>query len=139
MPQNGLTSWRAQEIMPISESFLRSGTNRAVRMPAFGTLLTYDGERFAPAAACGVPPAFTAYRSARGAFPPPHGSALDRVLRSEHPVHILDVTKDEAYRTLPVRELGGCRTMICVALRKDDSVIGAITAYRQEVRSIAAR
>jgi class 3 adenylate cyclase len=121
------------DLRPVFDAMLE----KAMRLceAAFGTLLTYDGERFAPAAACGVPPAFTAYRSARGAFPPPPGSALDRVLRSERPVHILDVTTDEAYRTLPVRELGGCRTMICVALRKDDySVIGAITAYRQEVR-----
>src|SRR5205814_3756133 len=54
-------------------------------------------------------------------------------------VHIADLRDDEAYRTRdPIRvasvELGGARTYVVVPLLKDDVMVGAIAAYRQEVR-----
>src|SRR5262249_41683722 len=50
-----------------------------------------------------------------------------------------DITDDEAYRLGdPVRraaaEIGGSRTAVSVALRKEDTLFGAVTVYRQEVR-----
>jgi hypothetical protein len=65
---------------------------------SFGTLVTYDGELFAPAAAHGVPPAFAASRSKRGAFAAPSGSSLERVRNGESLVHIADVTTDPGSR-----------------------------------------
>ena len=44
----------------------------------------------------------------------------------------------DVYRTSPLRQalvnLGGARTGIVIALRKDDAVLGVFTIYRQEVR-----
>ncbi len=31
-------------------------------------------------------------------------------------------------------QLGGCHALLCVALRKDNNLVGAITAYREEAR-----
>ena len=101
---------------------------------AYGTLVTYDGERFTPVAAHGVPPAFEVFRSERGSFPPPPGSSLARVAKGENLVHIADVMADPSQAATPLVELGGCRALVCVALRKDETLVGAITAYRQEVR-----
>jgi hypothetical protein len=65
---------------------------------------------------------------------------MDRIVRGERVVQIVDVTDDAAYRDggSPARralvEIGGCRTMLSIALRKDEWLLGAITVYRQEVR-----
>ena len=91
---------------------------------AFGVLLTCDGERFTPAGAYGVPPAFAAFRDQRGAFPPPPGSSLNRLVDGESVVHIADVTTDAGQAATALVELGGCRTLVCVALRKDNRLIG---------------
>ncbi len=54
-------------------------------------------------------------------------------------MQIEDVTEDDAYRTgNPIRralaDLGGARSALWVALRKDDALVGAFVIYRQEVR-----
>jgi len=120
------------DLSPVFDAMLQKATQLCEA--AFGTLVTFDGERFTPAAACGVPPAFAAFRSERGAFAPPPGSSLQRVANGESLVHIVDVATDPGQATTPVVQLGGCRTLACVALRKDNKLVGAITAYRQELR-----
>ena len=81
---------------------------------AFGSLYTYDGERFHSAAQRGVPPAFAAYRAANPFLTPP-GSGTATVLATRRSLHFLDLKEHENYRDgLPgVRamvELGGVRT-----------------------------
>jgi GAF domain-containing protein len=120
------------DLGPVFDAMLAKATGLC--QAAFGTLQTYDGERFTPAAAHGVPPAFAAFRSELGAFAPQPGSSLERVVNGENLVHIVDAAADPHQVATPLFELGGCRTLVCVALRKDHRLIGAITAYRQEVR-----
>jgi GAF domain-containing protein len=120
------------DLAPVFDAMLERATGLCEA--AFGTLQTYDGEHFTPAAAHGVPPAFAAFRSELGAFAPQPGSSLERVVNGESLVHIVDAAADPHQTATPLFELGGCRTLVCVALRKDHRLIGAITAYRQEVR-----
>src|SRR6516162_9930531 len=119
-------------LAPVFDAILQKATQLCEA--AVGTLVTYDGERFTPAAAYGVPPAFAAFRSERGAFAPPPGNSLERVANGESLVHIADVATDPGQAAAPLVQLGGCRSLVCVALRKDNRLVGAITAYRQELR-----
>jgi GAF domain-containing protein/nitrogen-specific signal transduction histidine kinase len=128
----GVINGSPGDLAPVFDAILE----RAMRLceAAFGTLVTYDGQRFTPAAAREVPPAFADFRRERGSFPPPPGSSLERVARGEDLVHITDVANDSGQAATPLVKLGECRALLCVALRKDGAVVGAITAYRKEAR-----
>jgi len=63
---------------------------------------------------------------------------LERALRGENLVINNDMSAEEAYQSDdPMRraivDLGGARSHVLVALRKDEALLGAITIYRQEV------
>jgi len=60
-------------------------------------------------------------------------------LEGERFVHAADLSEEEPYRTgdphrVALVDLGGARTGLIVPLRKDETVIGFIMIYRQEVR-----
>src|SRR6516164_5852190 len=103
---------------------------------AFGYLLTYDGECFQEVAHRGLPQKFAEYLP-RMHQPGPSG-AYARIKAGAPLVHIADLKEGEVYRTSPLRQalvdLGGARTGIIVALRKDETLLGVLTMYRQEVR-----
>jgi two-component system, NtrC family, sensor kinase len=105
---------------------------------AFGQLNTYDGEHFRTVATLGVPKSFAEYREKN---PPAYGpgTASERILAGERLVHIADLKAEDAYRVgEPNRralvDLSGARTMLIVALLKDEVVLGTVMVYRQEVR-----
>ncbi len=123
------------DLAPVCDAILEKATR--VCDAVFGTLLAYDGEHFRNIAVRNVPPAFEELR--RGeviAFGP--GTAPNRLLGGEEFVHIIDGQAEEAYRQADsaraLIDLGGARTWVSVALRKDDALLGAITIFRQEVR-----
>jgi class 3 adenylate cyclase len=105
----------------------------------FGQLVTSaDGEVFTVAAAHGSPAIVEFLRNRPPTRPGP-GTSIERLVRGERCVHIYDAMAEEAYRRGdPTRralvDLGGCRTAVSVGLRKDDTLLGMISAYRQEVR-----
>ena len=105
---------------------------------AFGFLTSYDGQRFTAVAMRGVPPSLAKYFT-KGMDQPSPGEMHFRILQGEDVIHNLDQKDEEAYRSgLPLRravvDLGGGRTALIVALRKDGAVLGALTIYRKEVR-----
>jgi GAF domain-containing protein len=104
---------------------------------AFGFVTTYDGERFERAAQRGVPDALAAYFQT-GMDQPRPGDAHWRLVEGEELIHSNQMDED-AYRLgNPLRravvDLGGARTALVVALRKDKVLLGALTVYRKEVR-----
>jgi GAF domain-containing protein len=63
---------------------------------------------------------------------------LQRVLVGETVVHEPDFMASEAYQGNPqaraLGDLGGARSVLLVALRNDDALLGTIMIFRQEVR-----
>jgi len=102
-----------------------------------GSLFTYDGERFCAAAARGEP-RYTDEVRRRRPFSPDPGVPLDRVRQGEDVVEVVDLLEDEAIRRSPSFrervEIGGYRSLLNIALRKDNAFLGAISIFRKEVR-----
>ncbi len=105
---------------------------------AFGTLWTFDGDCFHAVALRRVPTGFAKILT-RAPYHPEPGSGHDRLLRGAPYVQIDDAAAE--VNIGPVRralvELGGARTVIAVPLLKDGAVLGAISAFRQELRPFA--
>ena len=71
--------------------------------------------------------------------PRPDGNApLERLTRGERFVHLADLRADNAHREFPgkgaLADRLGVRTTLTVPLRKDGTLLGAVCAFRQEVR-----
>ena len=110
---------------------------------AFEFVTTYDGKLFERAAQRGVPDALAAYFGV-GMDQPRPGDAHWRLLAGEELIHNLDQMNEEAYRQgNPLRravvDLGGARSALVVALRKEGGLLGALTVYRKEVRPFSEK
>jgi PAS domain S-box-containing protein len=102
-----------------------------------GILWTYDGERFHPAAMFGVSAEFVAEMERAGR--PGPLTPMGRIANGERLVQIIDLAADESYLAgEPVPrvavEIGGFRSLVGVALVKDETLIGAFALSRREVR-----
>ena len=105
---------------------------------AFGGLWMFEGDRYVAVALRNVPEAYASFLSRETRIPGP-GTAPYRLLHGEQLVHNLDLASEEPYRSgdtgrRALVDLGGARTALQVPLRKEDSLLGVITIYRQEVR-----
>jgi PAS domain S-box-containing protein len=113
---------------------------RAMRLceAAFGSLYTYDGERFHTGAQRGVPVEYAEFRTKHPPILQP-GSSLARAIETRRFLQVVDMIDDDDYRAgypgpRAMVELGGVRTILVVPLCKEEAVLGVITVYRQEVR-----
>src|SRR5262249_32182010 len=128
------------DLAPVFDAILE----RAMRLgeAAFGSLFTYDDERFQVAVQRNVPAAYAQYRERTPLVPPP-GGTLARALETRRSLQDVDLMASELYPTNPraraLVELGGVRTILMVPLCKDDALLGLITVYRQEVRAFSER
>ena len=84
-------------LTPVFDAMLE----KAMRLcgAAFGSLYTYDGERFHSAAQRGVPPAYAAFRAENPPLPTPGGGPAT-LLETRRPVHVLDLMAERS-RTGP--------------------------------------
>jgi len=122
------------DLEPVFQAILEKA--HALCKASFGALMTYDGERFNPVAHQGTPALFREF-IARGIHPRP-GDPFGRMVEGARLSHIHDLSEvANQYPTEPLPraavDLGGIRTLLVVPLRKDAQLLGAITAYRQEM------
>jgi len=119
-------------LAPVFDALLEKAVH--VCEAAFGDLGIFDGEQYRWVAAHGIPD-FAAYP-----FPlRPNGNApLEQLTRGERLVHLADVRQPETYREFPAFKFTmdhrAVRSLLVMPLRKDGALLGAIRAYRREVR-----
>ncbi|MDH5355156.1 MAG: GAF domain-containing protein [Gammaproteobacteria bacterium] len=103
-----------------------------------GVVYLYDDGGFKATGLKNVPAAFHEYLLADTIVPSP-GTGLGRMARQHRIIHIHDVCSESLYREGdPLRiatvELGGARSFLAIPMIHRDSLIGAFTIYRQEVK-----
>ena len=133
----GVISSSPGELEPVFQAMLAN----AVRIceAKFGTLYTYDGNGFHAAAFHNAPPAFVEARKREPVIHPPPDAPLGRVASTKQVAQVPDITATRAYIegdpfVVAAAELAGYRTIVSVPMLKENTLIGAITIYRQEVR-----
>jgi len=124
------------DLKPVFDAILENATR--ICQAGFGTLYLAEGNVYRTTATHNVPPAYAEWRQREPVIGITGNAALARVVRTKSAVQIADVTIDPAYREDPQRQqfitLTGARTLICVPMLKDDTLIGVIAVYRLEVR-----
>src|SRR6516162_1744078 len=126
------------DLAPVFDAILDKGLQLCEA--AFGTLWTFDGECFHAAVLRRVPAGFAKVLT-QAPYRPETGSGHELLLRGAPYVQVDDVAAEAIIG--PVRraliEFGGARTILAVPLLKDGTVLGAISAYRQEVRQFSEK
>jgi len=123
------------ELAPVFDTMLEKATDLCDG--AFGILQDWDGTHFRPVAWRGASSELMAALSEP--FSPQIGSVAERVVRGESVISTADLLEFDGYlkgvaRVRALVELGGARSHLGVALRKDDVLLGQLSIYRQEVR-----
>jgi GAF domain-containing protein/two-component sensor histidine kinase len=124
------------DLAPVFDAILEKA--HALCGAAYGHLVTWDGEYFEAVAVHGE----------MGGIPlgvrvqprPGSGSIVERVVQGESLIHVTDVYADTGYASPNFREqvdVGGIRTMLFVALRRENALLGIIGIYRREVRAFS--
>jgi adenylate cyclase len=125
------------DLTPVFEAMLEKAT-RLCEAP-FGNLRTWDGERFHFGAVSGDPQ-FSDWVRERGPilYDREYDSPLGRIIKGEQVVRFTVAPGEEGHWTAAgfkeTVEVGGMRSGIAVALKKDEALLGTISVYRQEVR-----
>jgi GAF domain-containing protein len=123
------------DLKPVFQAMLENATR--ICEAKFGTMYRYDGDMFRPTAVLNAPPTLSEFLQQRGAFQPPSGTPLHRLLRTKSVVHSADDSVEQV--PSPSAKLGGARSHIAVPMLSENEVIGAIIIYRQEVRPFTAK
>ena len=128
------------ELEPVFQAMLEN----AVRIceAKFGVLHLSEGEGFRLGAMRNAPPAYAELRRREPVMGRPNPrTAIGRAAATKQTVQIADVQAEPGYfDPLPgfsgtqMPALTGARTIVAVPMLKDDSLIGVIIIYRQEVR-----
>src|SRR5215467_13926334 len=121
-------------LQPVFEAML----GQAIRLceATFGHFRTYDGEGFRLAAVYGKPALVELHQQRFRHFVPGPHNPISRLLRGERLIHIPNAEADEAYRNdpgWPQLVATGARSVLAVALRKDDALLGYINVYREAI------
>src|SRR5205814_1802030 len=84
----------------------------------------------------------TEWLRGRGPLRPEPGTSIGRIAHGENVIHVPDLKEDQGYRSgnqmrRALVDIGGARSMLSIALRKEEKLLGALHVYRQEARSFS--
>ena len=123
------------DLTPVFDAMLA----KAMRLcdAQFGILFTYDGELFSAVALRGVPDPYAEFL--KTPLQLMDSVALGNIARGRSFVQLTDAAAGQSYPSgiasaRAAVDLGGVRSAVLVALRKDDRLLGVLNVYRQEVR-----
>jgi signal transduction histidine kinase/CheY-like chemotaxis protein len=125
------------DLQPVFQAILANATRLCGAK--FGTLYLCDGDAFRAAAFHNAPVAFIEARKNK-LLRPGSGTTLGDAARTKRVAQVLDSMNREPYRqrdpfVVAGAELGGYRTIVSVPMLKEDTLVGVISIYRQEVRA----
>jgi GAF domain-containing protein len=125
------------ELEPVFKAMLENATQ--ICEATFGMFWFAAGDGFRPVALHGVPPALAEYRQREKVFRFDTDTPIGRLTESRRPVHVADIRAEPGYKKgfrplVELADIGGARTLLLVPLLKEDTLVGAIAIYRQEVR-----
>ena len=125
------------ELEPVFNTLLENATR--ICAATHGNLFLREGDAFRLVAMHGAPAAWAEKWRREPVVRPGPGTGLGRIAKTKDVVHIVDLTKEQAYIDrdplfVGQVELAGGRTLLVVPMLKDDELIGAIGIFRQEVR-----
>src|SRR5215472_4484262 len=129
------------DLAPVFDAMLE----RATRLcdAAFGHLSIYDGELIHAMAIHGASPEHAELLRSRPYRPGP-GTALYDLVQGAPYLQDADIRQSETYRSgvgerRILADLAGARTALWVSLRKQGTLLGVFTIYRQEVRPFSEK
>jgi two-component system NtrC family sensor kinase len=125
------------ELEPVFQAMLASATR--ICEAKFGILWLCEGDGFRCVALHNTPPAFAEQYRRQPVIHPIPGTGLRRLFETQQVAHVTDMTTIQPYIerdpfTVASVELGGYRTVVNVPMLKENTLIGAVSIYRQEVR-----
>ena len=123
------------DVAPVFDAMLEKAMNLCEA--SFGCFGRFDGEAFHLEAHRGLPAPVV--EALRVPLRPSEGGPLARIIGGEAVVRVGDLADSEAYRSgnrgrVTLIDLGGARTAVWVALRKNEGLVGVLVIYRTEVR-----
>jgi two-component system, NtrC family, sensor kinase len=123
------------DLQPVLDTLVETGQRLCDSDSA--ALMIREGDVFRYVATRSLDPAWDAFLRAR-TFAPSRETGAGRAALTGEVVHIPDITTDPDL--LPeAATLGRLRTILCVPLRRDSSVVGALTLTRGRVEPFAER
>jgi GAF domain-containing protein len=126
------------DLKPVFDTILKNATR--ICEANFGVLHLFESGGFRAGATHNAPSAFADAMTRREPiFRPTPQHPLSRLAATKQVVQVSNLAVHEAYKqrdpgAVRLVELAGARSMIAVPMLKDDTLIGDIVIYRQEVR-----
>ena len=124
------------ELEPVFGALLENATR--ICEARFANLSLYNGETFQNVALHNPPAGYTE-RGLREVIRPHAESGLAYVVRTKQIAHIDDIRTQPPYRegdpaVVGLADVAGARTLLIVPMLKENTLVGTIAIYRQEVR-----
>jgi two-component system, NtrC family, sensor kinase len=128
------------ELEPVFQAMLEKATQLCEAK--FGVMFRFADGVFRATSWLGNPPAYI-IEQPHIVSEHPH-NPLTQIVSTKQPVHISDLTKEQAYigrnpRIVALVETAGARSLLVVPMLKNEELIGAIAIYWQEARTFTEK